>query len=538
MKKKNKGFTIVELVIVIAVIAILAAVLIPTFSSLIKRANLSSDQVAVRNMNNALAMDEAVNGKPVDLLDAMKRMQENGYDFDSYKPLTEGYRFFWNSEANKVVLAQAQVNDKGGTDYVITYPADLANTEFDTARYKALYRDTVASRTAVEKLKTAITEASGTAEKTVEVEDANELAALAAIVNGDYDDPNDLSGYTIKVGKKIELGNQIWIPIGEAENAPFRGKLIGDAEGSVINELSSEGYNASIANASKLTSGQIGVSYGLIGFAENATIENITLTNVNIDLPTSAQETGALVGYATGNLTVEYCTVGAAGDGSVVSGQTKMGGLIGTIKEIEGETSSVVTIRNCVNYAAVTATAPSADPNNPRAAGIVGTLQAKGATYCLENCKNHGAITAVSPKVTSLDPGNAPVAGGIAGQFTVGKGFTVFTEDDYTVLFENCINTGELTSRGADQPGYCDPMLGQISNGNNTSQFRIVLKDCKDGENVIATAPSSLAAESGQAIRFASAGNVYLKITSGNSTSLFIVRGENGTEKNWEAVSE
>ena len=83
--KSKKGFTIVELVIVVAVIAILAAVLIPTFSNLIKKANLSSDQVAVRNMNNALAMDEAVNGKPVDLLDAMKRMQENGYDFDSYK---------------------------------------------------------------------------------------------------------------------------------------------------------------------------------------------------------------------------------------------------------------------------------------------------------------------------------------------------------------------------------------------------------------------------------------------------------------------
>jgi len=121
----------VALGIVVAVIAILAAVLIPTFSNLIKKANLSSDQVAVRNMNNALAMDEAVNGKPVDLLDAMKRMQENGYDFDSYKPLTEGYRFFWNSEANKVVLAQAQVNEKDETVYVITYPADLANTEFD-----------------------------------------------------------------------------------------------------------------------------------------------------------------------------------------------------------------------------------------------------------------------------------------------------------------------------------------------------------------------------------------------------------------------
>ena len=47
MKKMNKkGFTIVELVIVIAVIAILAAVMIPTFGGIIKKANLSSVQQA------------------------------------------------------------------------------------------------------------------------------------------------------------------------------------------------------------------------------------------------------------------------------------------------------------------------------------------------------------------------------------------------------------------------------------------------------------------------------------------------------------
>ena len=51
MKKTNKkGFTIVELVIVIAVIAILAAVLIPNISRLVKKANESSDIQAVRNM--------------------------------------------------------------------------------------------------------------------------------------------------------------------------------------------------------------------------------------------------------------------------------------------------------------------------------------------------------------------------------------------------------------------------------------------------------------------------------------------------------
>lgn len=50
MKNNRKGFTITELVIVIAVIAILAAVLIPTFSSIIKKANDSSDLQAARSI--------------------------------------------------------------------------------------------------------------------------------------------------------------------------------------------------------------------------------------------------------------------------------------------------------------------------------------------------------------------------------------------------------------------------------------------------------------------------------------------------------
>ncbi len=51
MKRNNKkGFTIVELVIVIAVIAILSAVLIPTFGSLINDANQSAAQQEARNV--------------------------------------------------------------------------------------------------------------------------------------------------------------------------------------------------------------------------------------------------------------------------------------------------------------------------------------------------------------------------------------------------------------------------------------------------------------------------------------------------------
>ena len=83
MKRSNKkGFTIVELVIVIAVIAILTAVLIPTFSNLVKKANLSADQQAVRQMNAALMVennpdniDDAINAL-ISLKEMEKDLQE------------------------------------------------------------------------------------------------------------------------------------------------------------------------------------------------------------------------------------------------------------------------------------------------------------------------------------------------------------------------------------------------------------------------------------------------------------------------------
>ena len=121
MKNSNKkGFTIVELVIVIAVIAILAAVLIPTFSSLVKKANLSADKQAVREMNSVLAADEAKNGKPADVIKALGVLSKAGYNVEKdYVALVEGYVFYWDSSENRVIL----YND---TDKKVEYPEDLA----------------------------------------------------------------------------------------------------------------------------------------------------------------------------------------------------------------------------------------------------------------------------------------------------------------------------------------------------------------------------------------------------------------------------
>lgn len=77
IKTKRKGFTIVELVIVIAVIAILAAVLIPTFASLIRKANVSNDTMLVRNLNMALAADMKEHNTMQDALDVA---EDFGYD--------------------------------------------------------------------------------------------------------------------------------------------------------------------------------------------------------------------------------------------------------------------------------------------------------------------------------------------------------------------------------------------------------------------------------------------------------------------------
>ena len=59
MKKSNKkGFTIVELVIVIAVIAILSAVLIPTFSNITKKAKESAAMQEATNAMTAVLVEE------------------------------------------------------------------------------------------------------------------------------------------------------------------------------------------------------------------------------------------------------------------------------------------------------------------------------------------------------------------------------------------------------------------------------------------------------------------------------------------------
>ncbi|MBQ8448791.1 MAG: type II secretion system protein [Clostridia bacterium] len=104
MKNTNKkGFTIVELVIVIAVIAILAAVLIPTFAGLVAKANLSADKQMIRNMNTNLAMYEAT-GEDKDISGVMAYLRSNGFSYEKMVPYSKGDHYCYSKESNQFYL--------------------------------------------------------------------------------------------------------------------------------------------------------------------------------------------------------------------------------------------------------------------------------------------------------------------------------------------------------------------------------------------------------------------------------------------------
>ena len=118
MKKSNrKGFTIVELVIVIAVIAILAAVLIPTFASIIRKANISNDTMLAKNLNTALTAEEAISGEPEDFDEVISILRANGFIIANLNPSADECYFVWESSTNQILLVD------GKDDYKVIFSA-------------------------------------------------------------------------------------------------------------------------------------------------------------------------------------------------------------------------------------------------------------------------------------------------------------------------------------------------------------------------------------------------------------------------------
>ena len=114
--KKKKGFTIAELVIVIAVIAVLAAVLIPTFASLVNSANQPADAHAVSQMNQVLA--KHADGSVNTVSDVINVLKKEKIDLDDYKPLKKNHYFYFYVQNGTPKIVYMDKDDN------VVYPKD------------------------------------------------------------------------------------------------------------------------------------------------------------------------------------------------------------------------------------------------------------------------------------------------------------------------------------------------------------------------------------------------------------------------------
>ena len=112
---KRKGFTVVELVIVIAIIAVLAAVLIPTFAGLVRKANISKDTQLVRNLNTALA---TATEKPKTMHEALQIAADAGYLVDKINASATSNEILYDSKNNVFCYYNATNPSEGSVEYI------------------------------------------------------------------------------------------------------------------------------------------------------------------------------------------------------------------------------------------------------------------------------------------------------------------------------------------------------------------------------------------------------------------------------------
>ena len=122
MKKLNKkGFTLTELIVVIAVIAILAAVLIPTLTGYIEKARVSADNQEVAVLNKLL-LDAEINEVEFKNVNELKKYlaEEMEYDGDYTLGVKDSYLWY----------------DTESYEFVIKSKSDVEKLELATKEYK------------------------------------------------------------------------------------------------------------------------------------------------------------------------------------------------------------------------------------------------------------------------------------------------------------------------------------------------------------------------------------------------------------------
>ena len=543
MNKNRKGFTIVELVIVIAIIAILAAVLIPTFASLIQKANISKDTQVIRNLNTAIA---TATEKPETMRDALKIAAEAGYLVDKINAAANGNDILWDSENKVFCYMNAET---GAVAYIPETKVENANVakhqfwkvydekhpvpETEKQTYSVYWAGTAAPSVTAYKVgfdagncteALTITYTNTTAgqnvmfymnggnltvdDKTTSTQSLYGFVAEAEITTGNecFYVYGTVAKATVKAGTVVAKKNSILVVNSAAEGSTV------NKEGGIVMAAANQSLGNNVAVSDETEKGnfalEISDAAGLAAFRDSVNA-GMTYAGLTVKLTADIDLTGycneirgwtpiGVYKHAAYGMTAKTSFNGVFdGNGKTISNlliysvdTTQMyGALFGNVT---GATLKNFTV-NGFAYGTDVAGVVGALGANCTVNGVVADVTVGGKAGATEEKLARGKVGGIvlatkganSKIINCINNGNASsekqnVDGIIRSDYA--GGIIALIQHDITI--ENCKNTGDISASAY----YVGGIVGAASDtSDNKAQFNVTIKNCENTGNITLT---------------------------------------------------